>query len=65
MEWRYLVLGKVILFLFSVITFIAYNFWELHRDSKKDEAEDPSGQVSEPDGAPPGPEQNRDGEGTG
>ncbi len=60
MEWRYLVLGKVILFLFSVITFIAYNFWELHRDSKKDEPEDPSGQVSEPDEPEQDPSQGPD-----
>ena len=50
MEWRTFVLAKAILFLFAVVTFIAYNFWELHQEKKKDEAklnEDPSGQVSE------------------
>ena len=60
MEWRTFVLAKAILFLFAVVTFIAYNFWELHRDSKAAEAEraaeaeEALGHVSEPaDEEPP------------
>ena len=53
MDWSTFVFAKAILFLFAVVTFIAYNFWELRQDSTPSEPEDPSGQVSEADDDPP------------
>ena len=50
MDWSTFVMAKAILFLLSIGIFLAYNFWELHRDSQEPDAppeEDPNGQISE------------------